>query len=243
MRKLLKQSSALVNLIEALRQIPFDVRRALWSMRRDSDIRRYFESHAVRKLQIGSGYNMLEGWLNADFNPSTRQPGQIYLNATHRFPFPDESIDYVFSEHMIEHIWWPDGQTMLKESNRILRPGGRIRISTPNLESIVSLLDQPLTPLKEQYIKLSTDKYIPHAIDYQPGFVINNFFWDFGHYFVYDTKTLELALRTAGFTDITCCKPMQSGDTNLIGTESHQKIVGDRVNAFESIIMEGVKKA
>ena len=124
MRDLLKQSFALVGVIKALRQIPFDVRRALWCIGRDADIREYLDAHPVRKLQIGAGYNMLDGWLNVDFNPYTRQPGQLYLNATRRFPFADASLDYVFSEHMIDHIWWPDGQTMLKESHRILKPGG-----------------------------------------------------------------------------------------------------------------------
>jgi hypothetical protein len=103
------------------------------------------------------------------------------------------------------------------------------------------LLDPPRTPIKEQYLKLSTDKHIPHAIGYRPGFVINNFFWDFGHFFVYDAETLELALRTAGFTDIRRWQPMQSDDPNLTGIESHQKIVGDEVNVFESIILQGVK--
>ncbi|MFM8468714.1 MAG: class I SAM-dependent methyltransferase [Limisphaerales bacterium] len=155
MRDLVKQSFALVGVIKALRQIPFDVRRALWCIGREGDIREYLESHPVRKLQIGAGYNMLAGWLNVDFNPYTRQPGQLYLNATRTFPFAEASFDYVFSEHMIEHIWWPDGQTMLKESHRILKPGGKIRISTPNLASITSLLDPPRTAIKEQYLKLA----------------------------------------------------------------------------------------
>jgi hypothetical protein len=62
--------------------------------------------------------------------------------------------------------------------------------------------DSPRTPIKEQSLKLSTDKHIPHAISHQSGLVINNFFWDFGHFFVYDAETLELGLRPAGFTDI-----------------------------------------
>ncbi len=242
MRDYLKQSNAFVGVIKALRQIPFDVRRALWCIGRSGDIQEYLDSHAVRKLQIGAGYNMLDGWLNVDFNPYTRQPGQLYLNATRRFPFGDATFDCVFSEHMIEHIWWQDGQTMLKESHRVLKPGGKIRISTPNLASITSLLDLPRTPIKEQYLKLSTDKHIPHSIGYRPGFVINNFFWDFGHFFVYDAETLELALCTAGFADIQRWQPMQSDDPNFTGIESHQKIVGDEVNVFESIIMQGVKK-
>ena len=115
MRDLLKQSFALTGLVKGLRQIPFDLKRALWCIGRDGDIREYLDHHPVRKLQIGAGYNMLDGWLNADFNPHTRQPGQLYLNATRRFPFPDASFDYNYSEHMIEHIWWDDGQTMLSE--------------------------------------------------------------------------------------------------------------------------------
>ncbi|MEW6305326.1 MAG: methyltransferase domain-containing protein [Verrucomicrobiota bacterium] len=236
-RALLKKSNFLTGLVHAFRQIPSDTRHLVWSWSRRGDIRRYLETHEVRKMQIGSGYNSLGGWLNADYVPRPGA-GQIFLDARRPFPFPDGSFHFIFSEHMIEHIWFTEAQSMLKECHRVLKPGGVIRISTPNLRNVASLLFAPDNQIKQTYIKLATDKYIPHAINYRPGFVVNNFFWDFGHYFVYDEETLELALQAAGFSNVKLVQPLESDHAELRGLESHQKIVGDEINRFESIIME-----
>jgi hypothetical protein len=52
-------------------------------------IRQYFETHTVRKLQLGSGSNNAAGWLNSDIAP---QGKVIYLDAANRYPFPDRSF-------------------------------------------------------------------------------------------------------------------------------------------------------
>ena len=221
--------------------MPGDFKRLAWSWERRGKIERYLQAHSVRKLQVGSGYNLLEGWLNADYVPSSPAGNVIFLDATRPFPMPDGSFDYVFSEHMIEHIWFAQSQAMLKECFRILRPGGKIRISTPNLINIVSLLEPPLTPIKESYIKLSTDKHIPFALGYRPGFVVNNFAHDFGHCFIFDPETLKLALEQVGFHAVKQWAPAKSDDANLTGIETHQKIVGESINDFETLTMEAVK--
>ena len=40
---------------------------------------------------------------------------------------------------MIEHLKYSDGQNMLKESFRVLKPKGKIRISTPDLQFLIDL--------------------------------------------------------------------------------------------------------
>lgn len=45
--------------------------------------------------------NIMDGWLNTDFYPRKNVP---FLNVLKPLPFPDNSFDYVFSEHMVEHI-------------------------------------------------------------------------------------------------------------------------------------------
>ncbi len=55
----------------------------------------------------------------------------FYANFEHdKFPFKDESFDVVFSKSVIEHIQSP--QHFIKETRRILKPGGRIITMTPD---------------------------------------------------------------------------------------------------------------
>ncbi len=51
-------------------------------------------------------------------------------------PFEDNSFDSVVSFQVIEHI--KDDATYLKEINRILKPGGKAYISTPNIKLTLS---------------------------------------------------------------------------------------------------------
>src|SRR5688572_20740420 len=80
--------------------------------------RSYFASASVPKLHVGCGQRLLAGWLNSDYNPRTF--ASFRLNAARRFPFADASFDYVYSEHMIEHLTLKDGRTFLAECRRVL---------------------------------------------------------------------------------------------------------------------------
>jgi predicted SAM-dependent methyltransferase len=44
----------------------------------------------------------------------------------------DDSVDLVYSGQSIEHVTEEDGDAVLSESLRILRPGGYMAIDTPN---------------------------------------------------------------------------------------------------------------
>lgn len=247
MRQSLKHSQFLVAFVKAFRLLPSDLRRARQRLARNRVVQAYLAASPARKLHIGAGYNLLPGWLNADFNPRT--PAVAYLDATKTFPLADASFNHVFSEHMIEHIPFNDGKFFLRECHRILKPGGRIRVATPDLKKFAALFHTPPDTAQQNYIKSATDLFLPDFIPgfsapkhgYRPAFVLNMFFWLHGHYFAYDQETLELALRDAGFRDITRCEPGQSSDANLAGIESHGQRVGDAMNNFETMILEAVR--
>jgi len=59
----------------------------------------------------------MSGWLNSDIEPKLK--GILYLDATQDFPIEDNSFDYIFSEHMIEHITYNDAKRMISECFRI----------------------------------------------------------------------------------------------------------------------------
>nr|CTQ92323.1 Methyltransferase (EC 2.1.1.-) [Kibdelosporangium sp. MJ126-NF4] len=59
-------------------------------------------------------------------------------------PFADSSIDVVANLQVIEHLW--EQERFLSECLRVLRPGGRLLITTPNRITFSPGRDTPLNP-------------------------------------------------------------------------------------------------
>lgn len=201
-------------------------------------IKRYLEANGFKKLQVGCGYNPLDGWLNTDLLATSRV---VYLDATKPLPFPDNSLDYIFTEHVFEHIDYGNGNNFLKEAFRVLKPGGRIRIATPDLPFLINLYSHPDTEVSQRYIRNSVDRYVIEPKFYDRAVVLNNFVRNWGHAFIYDFTTLNHTLQTAGFSKVVQFKPMESADANLRNLETHGKIIGEEFNLLETIVVEAEK--
>jgi predicted SAM-dependent methyltransferase len=157
----------------------------------------YFAQHSVRKLHIGCGTFVLDGWLNTDLHP--KQSSVVQLDATQPFPLPSNSVDVIYSQHMIEHVPYDGGLALLKEAHRVLKPGGLVRIATPDLQFLLNVYSRPEEPVHERYVVWSIERHIPNAPYVNRAFVFNNYFRDWGHSFIYDEPTLRTAMQMAGF--------------------------------------------
>ncbi|WP_433503882.1 methyltransferase domain-containing protein [Pseudonocardia halophobica] len=115
------------------------------------------EGAAVLEAGCGEGYgaNLLAGVadrvLGLDYDALTaahvarRYPrvGIARANLV-ALPVPDARLDAVVSLQVIEHLW--DQGLFLRECLRVLRPGGRIMVSTPNRLTFSPGRDTPLNP-------------------------------------------------------------------------------------------------
>ena len=91
----------------------------------------------MNKINLGCGYNYVNSneWVNLDF-VSTGE-NVIAHNLLKGIPFKNESFDLVYHSHLLEHFSKADGQKLIAECFRVLRPGGILRIVVPDLEGIV----------------------------------------------------------------------------------------------------------
>lgn len=116
-------------------------------------------SASAMKLNLGCGSQIVDGWVNVDYAMGARLnrlplfrlvnkrlhlfknvdwDERIFLHdlAT-RFPWPDSSVDVVYSSHTLEHFNKEQGLLFLRECHRVLRPGGIIRILVPDLRCMI----------------------------------------------------------------------------------------------------------
>jgi len=213
-----------------------------WNHRRiaPAQMQAYLATHKIAKLHIGAGPNLLDGWLNTTLQPIKK--GSIHLNAIQPYPIADSSFDYVFSEHMIEHVTFQEAQVMLSECFRVLKSGGRIRIATPDLERMLAVYTDSPTPEQDAYIRWTVDNFLTDTDGYNPSFVINKIFHGWGHVFIYDEKTLKYALENVGFRDVVRFNPGISDAPHLQGVEQHGNVIGNEpMNQYETLVLEARK--
>ncbi len=218
----------------------FRLRQRYWRWIAPGRIDAYLQTAPEPKLQIGAGFNLLSGWLNTTLYPFAA--GAVYLDASQPFPIPADTFDYVFSEHVIEHLEFDEAASMLRESARILKRGGRIRLATPDLAQILAVYTQPEADAQAGYIRWIMDNFRPQVGEYNPAHVINQSFHGWRHKFIYDEPTLVAALEGAGFDMITRARPGESADERLRGIEQHGDYVGsDTAMRYETMVFEAVK--
>ena len=202
----------------------------------------YLSANPVAKLHIGAGFYHIEGWLNSDYNP---KPGVIVVDAARTFPFRDAIFDYIYCEHMIEHIDFISGGAMLRECARVLKPGGVVRIVTPNLASLIALHEQPEEDLHRRYMawtaeemqRVGTGAQAPSA---DPVFIINYFVRAWGHQFIYNEASLRFSFGNAGLADAVREASGSSEHPPLRNLEHVDRLPPDFYE-FESLVMEAVK--
>lgn len=204
----------------------------------------YLRTEEHPSLNIGCGKNAEQGWLNVDIDP---EASAVYMDATQPFPFADDSFDYVFSEHLFEHLDYASGRRMLAEVFRVLRPGGVFRLTTPDFRFLHRLYEKPDRPLHQSYMAWSLSAYSPEiAADFPDekeaaALVISRFMHLWGHCMIYDRTSLSHLLRRAGFEELAYPVPGESVHPRLAGMERHGQVIPPWANRLESMTVEARK--
>jgi predicted SAM-dependent methyltransferase len=189
-------------------------------------------------LHIGCGPHHLYGWLNTDVVTSN---DALYLDATQPLPFPENTFSFIFSEHMLEHIPIDAAQVFMQECNRVLKPGGVLRLATPDMAFLFALWEGKDPSTSARYFSNAARHFVKYPRLANKCTTINNFFYNWGHCFIYDQETITHVMRLSNFQRIQRVEVGESDNTALQRLERHGLSISDEFNKLETMVMEGTK--
>lgn len=156
------------------------------------------------RLHIGCGQQAIPGWINID-NQGLPGVDQV-LDVRQGLPFA--GVSAVYAEHFLEHLAFEDGLRFLAECRRVLQPDGVLRLSTPNLEWVLST--------HYRWQDATPENRLMDCMK------MNRAFHGWGHQFLYNRPTLEAAVRAAGFARAAFFEYGRSDRPELAGLERHE---------------------
>jgi len=112
---------------EGLRPIRDRVRGLLATGRLDGTIRQVGENGLPLKIIVGAGSAWDKNWIATDVHVLDICSPKNWARY-----FGADSIDAIFSEHVLEHLSFEQNQVAVACAFRHLKPGGRFRIAVPD---------------------------------------------------------------------------------------------------------------
>lgn len=103
----------------------------------------YPQSDGKIKLNIGSFTTMFHyGWTNIDIHALDAFAAHYGYNfkqidARNGLPYDNDSVDYIYMCHFLEHLNYDDGLKVLKECTRVMKKSGVIRIIMPDAKLLI----------------------------------------------------------------------------------------------------------
>ena len=178
------------------------------------------------RVNIGCGPTPTLGWLNFDNSLSVRlakypllapvleslgllDEGQKRLvsaarngairwaDATKHIPLPDQSVEVLYTSHMVEHLDRTAVRRFLREARRVLAPNGIIRIVIPDLRKLVDQYTAEGNAdvfMERAFLTLPRSR---HLLDRLKHLVVG----DRHHLWMYDGPSMCRLLSATGFRE------------------------------------------
>jgi predicted SAM-dependent methyltransferase len=186
---------------------------------RNSKIKQYYQTHNEIKLHLGSGEENLKGFLNTDII------GKIPINIAKKLPFPSNSVDLIYSCHVIEHIYYKQFRTFLEESYRILKTEGIHIIMTPSLTRLIEALYYN----NELKLKLLKGHEKLAGIKLDPALLLNRMMNTYyGHRFLHDYESIDRIAKAVGYSQMKSIQISEIPDKEIIEYASRRENKSER---------------
>jgi SAM-dependent methyltransferase len=236
-----------------------DINRALYLLQpKEKRVRKKINNY-LKDLQPNQKLKIIFGghWCDAQewlvFNEEEQ-------NIKEPIIFSNESVDVIYTEHVIEHVSFLDAVTFMQESKRILKGGGVFRVVCPMVERVTAsdFNDKNGKIFVQNFIETWSDEdqllkelKLSGISESPETFFLNGIFTKFGHKFIWSAELMVKVLKAIGFHDVAmkkigeeidqeyCLERMRRG--LYLGHDRKEDRSANIVYDPESLVVEAIK--
>tara|TARA_B100000780_G_C21107271_1_gene447220 strand:+ start:1363 stop:2019 length:657 start_codon:yes stop_codon:yes gene_type:complete len=153
-------------------------------------------------------------------------------NVVKKIPEKDNSVDLIYSSHMLEHLDREDAKVCIRECLRSLKPGGIFRLCIPDLRSKA-----------EEYIRTGdADAFVyeTYLTIPKPKNILEKLYLFYTgprhHSWMYDSQSLSKVLLECGFSNVST---LEAGETTIPSDRVGELDLSQR--ADDSFYLEAIK--
>ena len=157
------------------------------------------------KAQIGCGQHYLDGFVNIDAN--FQRKTDYLLDVRAGLPFPDSSMEFIYSCHLLEHLHLTEAIRLLKECHRVLNPKGYMRLTLPDFEFVLRILSG------------DEESHFPRSFRSRHGQAINFLFCEGQHKYGFSREVVEELALDLGFSKVVAADSADENISNLAKIE------------------------
>ncbi len=112
----------------------------------------------------------------------------VFYDLKYGLPFNDNSIDFIYTSHLLEHMFYDEAVELLIEAHRVLKNVGVIRINVPDLDYVIELFSRgSFRDALGYFFCSSKNEYLGR------------------HQYLYNFEILEAVLKEIGFSEVRRC--------------------------------------
>jgi predicted SAM-dependent methyltransferase len=149
------------------------------------------------KVNLGCGPSRIEGWVTwfrkllielnlLAKNYETKWPPLALVDIRRKLPLRDQSVDFIYCSHVLEHFEKWQSESILKECKRVLKKTGIIRVILPDLKLMIDQFNSA-EEFCRQFYGYNKDQKRWYKIFVR------------GHQWMYDKKSIIKEIKKAGF--------------------------------------------
>ena len=178
----------------------------------------------IQRLNWGCGSHVAVGWINSDIKESPEI--DLVADISRGLPLSDNSIEYAVSVHALPELQYEALVPALQELNRVLKPGGVLRLVLPDLEKAITAYiagDHEYFDLVAENASSLGGKLVTQILWY--GYSRSLFTEDF----------ISELLDKAGYVDLATCSPHETSSRfpGIVELDNRES---------ESLYIEAVKR-